>query len=227
VQLVRLQGHFGQGCPQLDQLHPGEAVDLDGVAAVAEHAEHLAVLGQHLGVQDLDAELVGGLGELTEQRRAQPLALHGVGDLEGDLGPLRVVRFTLHAGMADHLTMATDGRHEPEAAVVVDLGGPSGGPCQVGEGGEEAQPPASIRQPPQQQPHRRRVSWLGRAHVDGRAVPEHYVEFSIAPVDGHGQPPRHPPPHCEQPSQVRSPAGPAKGPVGMGPLGPCPGLPLR
>jgi hypothetical protein len=64
-------------------------VDLDRVDAVAEHPEHLAVLGQHLGIQHLDAELVGGLGELAEQRGAQPLALHGVGDLQSDLGPLR------------------------------------------------------------------------------------------------------------------------------------------
>jgi hypothetical protein len=56
-------------------------VDLDRVAAVAEHPEHLPVLGQHLGIQHLDAELVGGLGKLTQQRGAQPLALHGVGDL--------------------------------------------------------------------------------------------------------------------------------------------------
>src|ERR671934_319668 len=46
-------------------------------------------------------------------------------------------------------------------------------------------------------------------------------------MGGHGQPPRHLPPHCDQPSQVRSPPGPAKGPVGIGPLGPCPGPPLR
>jgi hypothetical protein len=45
-------------------------VDLDGVAAVAEHPEHLAVLGQHLGVEDLDAEPVGGLGKLAQQRGA-------------------------------------------------------------------------------------------------------------------------------------------------------------
>jgi hypothetical protein len=45
-------------------------VDLDGIAAVAEHPEHLVVLAQHLGVEDLDAELVGGLGELAEQRGA-------------------------------------------------------------------------------------------------------------------------------------------------------------
>jgi hypothetical protein len=64
------RGPCGQGCPQLDQLHPGEAVDLDGVAAVAEHPEHLAVLGQHLGVEDLDAEPVGGLGKLAQQRGA-------------------------------------------------------------------------------------------------------------------------------------------------------------
>jgi hypothetical protein len=56
-------------------------VDLDRVAAVAEHAEHLAVLGHYLGIQHRDAELVGSLGKLTQQRGAQPLALHGVGDL--------------------------------------------------------------------------------------------------------------------------------------------------
>jgi hypothetical protein len=131
-------GLCGRADLELDEFHSGAAADLDGVAAVAEHPEHLAVLGQHLGVQDLDAELVGGLGELTEQRRAQPPALHGVGDLQGDLGPLRPVRFTLQAGVADYLTVATDGRDEPVAAVVVDLGGPSGGRGQVGAGGEEA-----------------------------------------------------------------------------------------
>jgi hypothetical protein len=46
-------------------------VDLDGIAAVAEHPEHLVVLSQHLGVEDLDAELVG-LGEPAQQRGAQP-----------------------------------------------------------------------------------------------------------------------------------------------------------
>src|SRR4029450_5062691 len=97
---------------ELDQLHPGEVVDLDGVAAVAEHPEHLVVLGQPFGGQALDAELVAGLGDLTEHRRAQPLALHGV----GDLGPLGPVRFTLHAGMADDLTMAIDGGDELVAA---------------------------------------------------------------------------------------------------------------
>jgi hypothetical protein len=60
----------GPGGSEFDQLDSGEAMDLDGVAAVAEHLEHLAVLGQHLGVQDLDAELVGGLGKPTQQRGA-------------------------------------------------------------------------------------------------------------------------------------------------------------
>jgi hypothetical protein len=60
----------GPGGSEFDELHIGEAVDLDGIAAVAEHPEHLVVLGQHLGVEDLDAELVGGLGKLAEQRGA-------------------------------------------------------------------------------------------------------------------------------------------------------------
>jgi hypothetical protein len=145
-------------------------VDLDGIAAVAEHAEHLVVLSQHLGVEDLDAELISGLSKVTQQCGAQPLTLHGVGDLQGDLGPLRVVRRTLQAGMADYPTIPLDGGHEPVAAVVVDLGGPSGGPCQVREGGEEPQPPASIRQPLQQQLHGRGVGGRGRAHMDGGAV---------------------------------------------------------
>jgi hypothetical protein len=53
--------------------------------------EHPVVLGQHLGIEDLDAHLVGGLGELAQQHRAQPLALHRVGDLQSHLGPLRPV----------------------------------------------------------------------------------------------------------------------------------------
>jgi hypothetical protein len=66
--------------------------------------EHPVVLGQHLGIEDLDAHLVGGLGELAQQHRAQPLALHRVGDLQSDLGPLRPVGLTFPASMADYLT---------------------------------------------------------------------------------------------------------------------------
>jgi hypothetical protein len=55
---------------EFDQLHAAEAVDLDRVAAVAEHLEHLVVLGQHLGFEHPNAELVGGIGELAEQRGA-------------------------------------------------------------------------------------------------------------------------------------------------------------
>ena len=145
------------------------------------------VLSQHLGVEDLDAELVGGLGKLAQQRGAQALALHCVGDLQGDLSPLRVVRLTLQAGMADYLTIPLAGGHEPVAAVVVDLGGPSGGPCQVREGGEEPQPPASIRQPLQQQLHGRRVGGLGRAHMDGGAVSKQDVDLPRARMVGHCQ----------------------------------------
>ena len=102
--LRRLRGQAGS---KFDQQDSGETVDLDREAAVADHAEHPVVLGQHLGIEDLDAHLVGGLGELAQQRRAQPLALHRVGDLQSDLGPLRPVGLTLPASMADDLTVAT------------------------------------------------------------------------------------------------------------------------
>ena len=79
---------------------PGRLCTLTGVATVAEHPDHLAVLGQHLGDQHLDAELLGALGKLTEQHGAQPFALHGVGNLQRDLSSLRPVRRTFQASMA-------------------------------------------------------------------------------------------------------------------------------
>ena len=60
------------------------------VAGVLEDPHHLAVLGQHLGDEALDAALAGGRGEVLEQHRAEPAALVGVLDQEGDLGVVGV-----------------------------------------------------------------------------------------------------------------------------------------
>ena len=79
------------------------------------------VLGQHLSVEHLDAGLVGGLGELAKQRGAQPLALGGVGDLQGDLGPPGAVRLALEAGVADQPTVPLGARQQPVAVAVVDF----------------------------------------------------------------------------------------------------------
>jgi hypothetical protein len=104
--LLRLRRQRGR---ELDQQHAGDAVGLDREAGIAEDLDHLMVLGQHLGIQHLDAELVGRLGELAEQDRAEPLALHGVGDLERHLGPVRMVELALEAGVADHSGLCTAG----------------------------------------------------------------------------------------------------------------------
>jgi hypothetical protein len=158
----------------------------DREPAVAEDVDHLVVLGQHLGVEDLDPDLVGGLGELAEQDRAQPLALHGVGDLQAHLGPLGMAGLTLEAGVADHPAVAAGHRDQAVPVVVVDLGGPPDGLVQVGVAGEEAQPPAPVGQALEQPLHRRRVRAPDRPDVDGGAVPEHHIGH---PVRGIGAAP--------------------------------------
>ncbi len=59
---------------------------LDLVALLAEDLDHPAVVGQHLGHEPVDAALTAGLGEVLEQQLADPAALVGVLDEEGDLG---------------------------------------------------------------------------------------------------------------------------------------------
>ena len=154
------------------RITPGMVWVLTGKAAVAEHLDHLVVLGQHLGIEHLDADLVGRLGELAEQDRAEPIALHGVGDLQGHLRPLGMIGLALEAGVADHPAVGAGGGDQPVAAVVVDLGGPLDGLLQVGEAGEEAQPAALVGQALQQLLDRGRVGAPGRPHVHGRAVPQ-------------------------------------------------------
>ena len=168
------------------RITPGMVWVLTGKAAVAEHLDHLVVLGQHLGIQHLDADLVGRLGELAEQDRAEPIALHGVGDLQGHLRPLGMIGLALEAGVADHSAVGAGGGDQPVAAVVVDLGGPLDGLLQVGEAGEEAQPAALVGQAPQQLLDRGRVGAPGRPHVHGRAVPQDDVGLPMPGIGGHG-----------------------------------------
>ena len=168
---------------------PGDGVGLDREPAVAEHLDHLVVLGQHLGAEDLDPELAGRLGDLAEQDRAQPLFLHGVGDLHGHLGPLRPVRLTLEADVADHPAVAAAGGHQPVAAVVVDLGRPLDGLVDVGRAGEVPQPATPVRQAAEQQPlHRLGVVGPGRPDPHRRAVPQHDVGLPVRRIAHHHHP---------------------------------------
>ena len=90
----------------------------DRVAGVAEDAEHAPVLRQHLGDEAVDAVLAGGGGEVLEQHRAEPAALVGVGDDEGDLGrrPVRVDPVVA----ADGDDVVADRRDERHPVDVVD-----------------------------------------------------------------------------------------------------------
>jgi hypothetical protein len=117
----------------------------DREAAVSEHPDHLVVVRQHLRLEDLHTELVRCLGELAEQDRPQSPALHGIGDLQGHLRPLRMIRLALPTGGGDHTAVGAGGGDQPVAVVVVDLGGPLDGLAQVGVAGEEPQPATPIR----------------------------------------------------------------------------------
>jgi hypothetical protein len=156
-------------------------VGLDREAAVAEHLDHLVVVGQDLGAEHPDAGLVGDLGELAEQDRAQPPALHGVGDRQGDLGPVLAVRVPLPAGVGQHPAVA-GGRDQAVAPLVVDLGGPADGAVEVGEAGEEPQPSRLRRQALEERAHGRRVGGSDRPHVHGRAIPQGHIDLAVPPI---------------------------------------------
>jgi hypothetical protein len=143
----------------------------DREAAVTEHPDHLVVVGQHLGFEDPHAELIGRLRELAEQDGAEPLALYGIGDLQGNLRPLRTVGLAFPTGGGDHTAVGTAGGHQPIATVVVDIGGPLHRFLQVGMAGEEPQPAAPERESRQQLLHGGRVGRPGRPHVHCRPVP--------------------------------------------------------
>ena len=160
---------------------PGTAWVLTGKPLSRNTLIILMVVGQDLGAEHPDAGLVGGLGELAEQDRAQPFALHGVGDRQGDLGPLGPVRVPLPAGVGQHPAVAA-GRDQAVAPLVVDLGGPADGAVEVGEAGEEPQPSRLRRQALEERAHGRRVGGSDRPHVHGRAIPQGHVDLAVPRV---------------------------------------------
>jgi hypothetical protein len=128
--------------------HPGvhldgdhAAVELAGdlEAGVGEHADHGAVLGQHLRGEAAYAGGPGGGREVLEQEGADAVPPERVGDQEGDLG---LVAEALGGGQAHQGTALpqTEGEHLPAVVLgqqVVDVG-VAGRPA----GAEEAEPQA-------------------------------------------------------------------------------------
>ena len=96
---------------------------VDDEAEVPEHLHHLAVLGQHLGLEDADPLFAGGDRQVLEQVSRYAAALVAVLDEEGDLGALRVRQAGEAADGDDALVrrLAQD-RDEREVVLVVDVG---------------------------------------------------------------------------------------------------------
>ena len=88
-------------------------------AGLAEHPQHLAVGGQHLGAEAVIAHMAGRLGQELEEHGADAQALVVIVDHEGDLG-LVPPRPAVVAGDGDQVV--AEHRDEGHAVLVVDVG---------------------------------------------------------------------------------------------------------
>ena len=83
-----------------------------------EHAQHGAVVGQHVGDEALDSHLGGALGQPLEQSSADPASLMLVGDGERRFGQLRVSEPDV-VRQGDHmLDVVVDERAEQRTALL-------------------------------------------------------------------------------------------------------------
>jgi hypothetical protein len=77
-------------CRKLDAHHVGLRARAHRESALAEHLRHAVVVREDLGLEYGHAALLGRLGEVGEQDRAEAVALICVGDLERELGAVVV-----------------------------------------------------------------------------------------------------------------------------------------
>ncbi len=189
----------GSGFEVEGQVHGsvGEAAPL-GVAGVGEHLDHLAVGGQHLGLEPADAALAGDGGDVLQQGGGQPAALVGVLDEEGDLGAVGPRRATaagpgagggpavlVDAVVADGgQEVVADGGGEADPVVVVVVGeavhvlvG------QPGVGGEEAVVLRLVRDPLVEADQPPGVVGGDRPDPCRAAVPQHHVGLPVGGID--------------------------------------------
>jgi len=156
LRAVLAVGHDGPrplGRVEVDRDHDHAVVEplREVVARVPEHREHRAVLRQDVRGEPPDAAFPGGRGDVLEEHRPQALALHGVGDVERDLG--LAVAHRVEARDADDVlaALAVGPRARPDGdqrgAVVVVHGGQAR-ELAVGEvphGSEEAEVARTLR----------------------------------------------------------------------------------
>ncbi len=83
-----------------------------------EDAEHLAVVGHHLGDEPLDADLRGAVGEALEEPGADALALEVVGHREGRLGERGVAQPRVVRDRDDPLAVVLSERADEGAALL-------------------------------------------------------------------------------------------------------------
>lgn len=125
------------------------------------------VLGQHLGLQHLDPEHAGVLGEVREHDGGEAAALQRVGDREGHLPPRRVDGDDLR--VRDDPPVGTARRDEPDL-VGADVGGLLRPPLHVRRAREEAEDPPLRRQPAEERGEPVGVAGADGADVDGGTV---------------------------------------------------------
>ena len=83
-----------------------------------EDAQHLAVVGHHLGDEPLDADLRGAVGEALEEPGADALALEVVGHREGRLGERGVAQPRVVRDRDDPLAVVLSERADEGAALL-------------------------------------------------------------------------------------------------------------
>ncbi len=155
----------------------------DVQAEIAQHPQHRAVLGQHVGHQLAHAVLGRVEGDVLQQQRAEPVAVHGVVDEDGQVGAAAVDRDVLRDR---DQPLAHDG--DERVAVV----GGAGDAVHVGVGGapaagEEAQVGRALRRAVHQLVQRVAIVGTQRADMGHAAVAQQYVvslRHGAAPVRG-------------------------------------------
>ncbi|GAA2852917.1 hypothetical protein GCM10020220_047740 [Nonomuraea rubra] len=147
---------------------------------VVQHPDHRPVLGQHVGDQRVHLVLGRVQRDVFEQQRAQPVAVHGVVDEDGQVG-LAVVHGDV---LRDRDQPAPQSRHQGVPAV--DAGGDA---IHVGMGGA----PAAGEEAQVGRAFRRTLHQLVQGHPVAGMQPAHMGDAAVAQQDvitlGHGPSP--------------------------------------
>ena len=85
--LVRGERLGGERRRELDVHGPRRRAQMNREAAAPEDVDHPVVLRKHVCMERRDAGIVGGVGQMRDQDRAEATPLQGVGDADANLRP--------------------------------------------------------------------------------------------------------------------------------------------